>query len=281
MTMAAVPATPALAVPAASRRPGLPGALRSELTKIGSVRSTYWTLLAQAVASIAWAVLLCAATVSHWPTESAGSRAQFNAAGASLGGQVVLGELIFVVLGTLVITSEYSTGMIRTSLAVMPRRGVLYAAKAIVFAVVSFAISLVTSFAAFFTGQAILAGKHINATLGQPGVLRAVLLSAAVVTVFGLLAYGTGAVIRHTAGAITAILGVVFLLPALAQALPASWYQDLDRWLPGAGALSPIAMSAPPISAHLFPAWGEFAVFSGYAVVLLAAGAWSFIRRDA
>ena len=269
------------AVPAAARRPGLPGTLQSELTKIWSVRSTYWTLLAQAVVSVAWAVLFCAGTASHWATESARSRADFNAAGASLAGQVALGELIIVVLGALVITSEYSTGMISTSLAAMPRRGVLYAAKAMVFAAVSFTISLVTSFAAFFTGQAILASKHIGTTLAQPGVLRAVLLSAAIVTVFGLLAYGCGAVIRHTAGAITAILGVVFLLPALAQALPVSWYQDIVRWLPGAEALSPISRSTAPLSGHLFSAWGEFAVFSGYAVVLLALGAWSFIRRDA
>jgi ABC-2 type transport system permease protein len=263
------------AVPAAAKRPGLPDTLRSELTKIASVRSTYWTLLAQVVASIAWAVLNCAGIVSH------GAGSDFNAAEASLTGQVALGELIIVVLGALVITSEYSTGMIRTSLAVMPRRGVLYAAKAIVFAVVTLTISLVTSFVAFFVGQAILSGKHYNTTLAQPGVLRAVLLSAAIVAVFGLIAYGTGAIIRHTAGAITAILGVIFLLPALGQALPNTWFADLERWLPGGGALSPIASSAPPISDHLFSAWGEFAVFSGYAAVLLAVGAWLFIRRDA
>jgi ABC-2 type transport system permease protein len=277
MTTAAVPATPARirAVPAAAKRPGLPGTLRSELTKILSVRSTYWTLLAQVVASIAWAVLNCAGIVSH------GASPGFNAAEASLTGQVALGELIIVVLGALVITSEYSTGMIRTSLAVMPRRGVLYAAKAIVFAAVTLTISLVTSFVAFFVGQAILSSKHYNTTLVQPGVLRAVLLSAAIVAVFGLLAYGAGAIIRHSAGAITAILGVIFLIPALAQALPNSWFADVVRWLPGGQALSPIARSAPPISDHLFSAWGEFAVFSGYAAVLLAVGAWLFIRRDA
>lgn len=277
MTTAAVPATPARirAVPAAAKRPGLPDTLRSELTKILSVRSTYWTLLAQVVASIAWAVLNCAGIVSH------GAGSDFNAAEASLTGQVALGELIIVVLGALVITSEYSTGMIRTSLAVMPRRGVLYAAKAIVFAAVTLTIALVTSFVAFFVGQAILSGKHYNTTLAQPGVLRAVLLSAAIVAVFGLLAYGAGAIIRHSAGAITAILGVIFLIPALAQALPNSWFADVVRWLPGGEALNPIASSAPPISDHLFSAWGEFAVFSGYAAVLLALGAWLFIRRDA
>ena len=284
MTTTAVPAVPARvrAVPPVSRRPGLPGALRSELIKIRSVRSTYWTLLAQALASIAWAALFCAGTVSHWATESPQDQAQFNAAHASLMGQVALGELIIVVLGALVITSEYSTGMIRTSLAVMPRRGVLYAAKAIVFAGVTLTISLITSFVAFFVGQAILASKHINTTLAQPGVLRAVLLSAAVVTVFGLLAYGGGAIIRHTAGAITSILGVIFLIPALAQALPTNWFQAIVRWLPGGQALMPIARaSSVPPGNHLFSAWGEFAVFSGYAAILLALGAWLFIRRDA
>lgn len=272
------------AVPPAARRPGLPETLRSELTKLGSVRSTYWTLLAQVVASVAWAVVDCAGIVSHWSQQPPGAHADFNAAEASLTGQVALGQVIIVVLGALVITSEYSTGMIRTSLSAMPRRGVLYTAKALALAAVSLAVSLAASFAAFFTGQAILAGKHIDTTLAQPDVPRAVLLSAVVVTVFGLFAYGLAAVIRHTAGAITAILAVLFLLPTLEQALPTSWYNEIVRWIPGSTALSPVARSAPSppaLAPHLFPAWGEFAVFCGYAAVLLAAGAWSFLRRDA
>jgi ABC-type transport system involved in multi-copper enzyme maturation permease subunit len=249
--------------------------MRSELTKILSVRSTYWTLLAQAVASIGWAVMACAGAAAR------GTSPGFDPTGQSLLGQVALGELIIVVLGALVITSEYSTGMIRTSLAVMPRRGVLYAAKALVFAAVTLTISLVTSFLDFFIGQAILSTKHYNATLTQPGVLRAVLLSAAILTVFGLLAYGAGAVIRHSAGAITSILGLIFLVPLLAEALPAPWFDALVRWLPGGAALTPIARAATPSAGYLFNAWGEFAVFSGYAVVMLALGAWCFIRRDA
>jgi len=263
-------------VPPATRRPGLAETMRSEFIKIGSVRSTYWTLLAQAVAAIAFAGLNCAGIVTH-----GGQGPEFNPAQASLLGQVGIGELIIVVLGALVITSEYSTGMIRTSLAVMPRRGVLYSAKAVVFTAVSLAVSLVTSLAAFFTGQAILAGKHIDTTLAQPYALRAVLLSAAVVTVFGLLAYGAGAIIRNTAGAITAILGVIFLLPLLIQALPSTWFQNLERWLPGGPALTPISAGWARSADHLFSAWGEFAVFCGYAAVLLAVGGWLFCRRDA
>ncbi|HEX6527468.1 MAG TPA: ABC transporter permease subunit [Streptosporangiaceae bacterium] len=266
--------TPAVAP--AARQPGLAETMRSEFIKIRSVRSTYWTLLALVLASIAWAAFDCAGIVSNWPRDMG-----FNPADASLTGQVGLGELIIVTLGALVITSEYSTGMIRTSLTVMPRRGVLYAAKAIVFAAVSLAVSLITSFAAFFTGQIILSGKHINTTLAQPFALRAVLLSAAVVTVFGLLAYGAGAIIRNTAGAITAILGMIFLIPLLAQALPNAWFQDLQRWLPGGSALNPISAGRAHGTDHLFSAWGEFAVFGGYAAVLLAVGAWLFCRRDA
>ena len=95
---------------------------------------------------------------------------------------------------------------------------------------------------------------------------------------------GEGALIRHTAGAITAILGVLFLLPLLGQALPSSWYNEIVQWLPSATALGPITSSAPPppaVAPHLYSAWGEFAVFCGYAAVLVAAGAWSFLRRDA
>jgi ABC-2 type transport system permease protein len=279
--MATATLTRGRAVPDLTRRPGLALTLRSELTKIRSVRSTYWTLLAQAAASIAWAAIDCGGIAAHWGAPASAGHPGFDAAQASLTGQVALGELIIVVLGALVITSEYSTGMIRTSLAVMPRRGVLYSAKAIAFAVVSLAVSVVTSFVAFFTGQVFLASKHINTTLTQPGVLRAVLLSAAVVTVFGLLAYGAGALIRHSAGAITAILGVIFLIPPLAQALPNSWFWDIMRWLPGGQALTPIFSSLSLRNPHLFSAWGEFAVFCCYALVLLAAGAWSFIRRDA
>jgi ABC-2 type transport system permease protein len=264
------------AVPPARRRPGLAETVRSEFIKIRSVRSTYWTLLAQALAAIAFAGIRCAGIVSNWPRDQ-----KFNPADASLTGQVSIGELIIVVLGALVITSEYSTGMIRTSLTVMPRRGVLYAGKAIVFTAVSLTLSVVTCLAAFFTGQAILAGKHLNTTLAQPFALRAVLLSAAVITVFGLLAYGLGAIIRNTAGAVTAILGLIFLLPLLASALPSSWFQDLERWLPGGPALIAISSGSAWSANHLFPAWGEFAVFCGYAAVLLAAGAWSFLHRDA
>ena len=121
-----------------------------------------------------------------------------------------------------------------------------------------------------------------SATLSQPGVLRAVLASALYIALSGLFAFALGAIVRSTAGAITAAFGLLFLLPQLAKALPSSWYADLVRWLPGGNSVGAFtgtnSASAAP---HLFSAWGEFAVFGGSTVVLLIIGALLFSRRDA
>lgn len=273
MTTAAITAR-TRAVPAAAKRPGLPGTLRSELTKIVSVRSTYWTLLAQVLASIGWAVLNCAGVASH------GIGPDFNAAEASLTGQVALGELIIVVLGALVITSEYSTGMIRTSLTAMPRRTVVYAAKATVFTVVALAVTFVAAFISFFLGQVLLGSTHDTATLSQPNVLRAVVGSALYVTLCGLFAFTIGAILRHTAGAITAVIGLLFVIPILVHLLPQSWYQDIQRWLPDAAGRA-LSVTVGPSPDHLFSPWSQYAVFAIYTAVLLVIGAVLFRKRDA
>ena len=162
----------ARAVPAPSHRSGIRGTLRSELTKLRSVRSTYWTLILLVLVGVAWSITFCAGTASHW---SASQRAGFDPTQSSIVGMAQLGQLVIIVLGALAITSEYSTGMIRTSLTVMPRRGVLYASKAAVFAAAALVIAVPTGFACFFIGQALLTPTHLTAALSQPGVLRAVI----------------------------------------------------------------------------------------------------------
>jgi ABC-2 type transport system permease protein len=261
---------------AQDRPAGWAGTLRSELTKIRSVRSTYWTLLVLMAVGIGFSIADCAGTATHF---AAGQ--QIDATQDSVGGMILLGQLIIVVLGSLVITSEYSTGMIRTSLTVMPRRGVLYGAKAAVFGVITLAIAFVTSFAAFFIGQALLASTHQSATLATPGALRAVIISALFATLCGLMAYSIGAIIRHTAGAMTTAYALFLLLPQLAKALPNAWYADVVRWLPGGDAVSSLTSTVGGTRPGLFPPWGELAVFAGYAVVLLAVGAVLFRKRDA
>ena len=270
------------AVPPQDLRTALTGTLRSEVTKIRSVRSTYWSLFLLVAVGIAWSVLFCAGEASRWPHMSAQDRVGFDPAQASVVGLALLGQLVIVVLGTLSITSEYSTGMIRTSLTVMPRRWVLCAAKAAVFTAIALVVAFLTSFAAFFVGQALLSSTHVGATLPQPNVLRAVTGTALYVALCGLFSFGLGAILRSTAGAMAAAYGLLFLVPQLAKALPSTWYADVVRWLPGGDVVNTITSTKGASSSpHMFSAWGEFAVFGAYTVVVLAVGAVLFARRDA
>lgn len=254
----------------------------SEFTKIRSVRSTYWSLLLLVLAAVAWCAVYAIATVKQWPRMSPLDRTSFDATQDSVLGLALLGQLVIVVLGALMITSEYTTGMIRTSLTVLPRRAVLYWSKLAVFASVSLVLSLATSVSVFFLGKALLAPAHVTMGLSQPTQLRSVLITALYVEVCGLLAYGVGAIVRNTAGALTIAYGVLALLPELLKALPTPVYQATVRWIPGGDALAVMTSTAgnsnPP---HMFGAWAELAVFAGYATVLVLIGATQFRHRDA
>jgi len=278
MATTTVPSLKLSTLPPATGRAGLPGALRSEFTKLRSVRSTYWTLLALVVVSIGIGAAISAGSANqpHSPGDG------FDATQVSLIAFFELGQLVIAVLGALTITSEYSTGMIRTSLTAMPRRGTVYAAKAAVFGAVALVVSLVTSFLAFFVGQAILHGT-VHATLSQPDVLRAIVGSALFVTVVGLIAFGVGAIIRHSAGAITTVIGMMFIIPIIVQVLPQTWRYDLIRFLPDSAGrvISITVMPSGGEVYHMWSAWPQFAVTAVYAVVLLAIGAYLFRKRDA
>jgi ABC-2 type transport system permease protein len=271
------PVAPQRLLPPETGRAGFAGALRSEFTKIRSTRSTYWTLLALIVVCIGIGALASAGTAAH---PNGISRASFDATQQSLAGLYV-GQLVIAALGALTITSEYSTGMIRTSLAVQPRRGVVFAAKAVVFAAVTLVTGLIASFGSFFIGQALLSGHHLSATLGEPNVLRAVIGGALFLTACGMLAYGLGALLRHTAGAISAAIGLLFVLTVLVQFLPQSWQNGVDKWMPALAGSQIWATKVVPGGTHQFPAWGGFAVLAGWAVAALIAGLVVFRTRDA
>lgn len=266
---------PRAALPAPAGRAGFGGALRGEFTKIRSVRSTYWTLLTLVIVTVGIGALTCLGAVSR----GADHGPNFDPAFRSLVG-LYLGQLIIAVLGALTITSEYATGMIRTSLAVQPRRGTLFAAKAVVFAVVSLVTGLLASFASFFIGQAILSSKHLNTTLSQPHVLRAVIGGGLFLAVCGLLSFGLGAILRHTAAAITAAIGLLFVLTIVSNFLPQSWQVHVDKWIP-ANAGSQIWTVVTDPTAHLFSAWTGFGVFVAYAAIAIGAGFILFRKRDA
>jgi ABC-2 type transport system permease protein len=267
-------------LPPPAGRAGLGGTLRSEFTKIRSVRSTYWTLLVLLVVSVGIGAAISAGTAASWSHTSPSDRATFDATQASIAGLFYLGQLVIVVLGALVCTSEYSTGMIRTSLTAMPRRVTVYAAKAVVFAVIALVVTLVAAFVAFFLGQALLASTHASVTLSGPDVLRAVIGSALYVTLCGLFAFAAGSIMRHTAATISSIIGLLFVIPILIHLLPSSWYNDIDRWLPDAAGRA-ISATIGGQDPHLFSPWAQFAVFAVYTAILLVAGAVLFAKRDA
>ena len=268
------------ALPPASGRAGFRGTLNSEFTKIRSVRSTYWTLLVLLAVSIGIGAAITGGTAANWSHMGPSDRASFDPTQASVAGLFYLGQLVIVVLGAMTLTAEYSTGMIRTSLTAMPRRVVMYSSKVVVFAIVALVVTFIAAFISFYLGQALLASTHDTATLSQPNVLRAVVGSALYVTLCGLFAFAVGAIVRHTAGTITAVIGVLFVVPILAHLLPQSWYQDVDRWLPDAAGRA-ISATVGGQDVHLFSPWSQFAVFAVYTAVLLVVGAVLFRRRDA
>jgi ABC-type transport system involved in multi-copper enzyme maturation permease subunit len=291
-------------VPHPRGRAGFTGALRSEFTKIRSVRSTYWTLLALVVACVGIGALISWAQTERIVRISSGTtlrgqpiphgavhsvlanviaETRSSAVSISLFG-LLIGQLIIVVLGALTITSEYSTSMIRTSLTTMPRRGTVFAAKGVVFGAVALVTGLVTSFLAFFAGQAILATQHVNATLGQPDVLRGVIGGGLFLAVCGLLSFGIGAMLRHTAGAITTGIGLMFVVMILTNFLPSppsGWLgqADFDKWIPfyaGSHIWQNQMLGVNP-----FSPWIGFGVFCAYAAAAIIGGLILFLRRDA
>ncbi len=263
------------ALPAPQGRVGFGGALRSEFTKIRSVRSTYWTLLAMVVVTVGFGALASWGAASHANQLDA----SFDATQRSLGG-LYISQLIIAVLGALAITSEYSTGMIRTALSAQPRRGTVFAAKTVVFAGVALVTGLVTSFLSFFLGQALMSSKHINATLGQPHVLRAVIGGGLFLAACGLLAYGLGMIFRHTAGAVTAAIGLLFVLTVVVNFLPEAWQEHVNKWTPALAGSAVWAVKQTPDAFNL-GAWQGFGVLCAYAAVALVVGLVVFLRRDA
>ncbi len=254
--------------------PTFASVVRSEFTKIRSVRSTYWTLLVLVIVTVGFGALASfgATRSQHGPF--------FDATQRSLGG-LYISQLVIGVLGVLVISSEYSTGMIRTTLTTMPRRGLMIAAKALVFAIVAFVTGLITCFASFFLGQAIMSSHHISASLSQPNVLRAVIGGALFLTACGMLAFGLGLLLRHTAGAITTVVGLLFVVTILVNFLPSSWQNHVDKWMPADAGTQIWATIPSQGQPPAFAPWTGFAVLCGYAAIALIAGMILFRKRDA
>jgi ABC-2 type transport system permease protein len=258
-------------------RYGLVDLLRSEWIKLRTVRSTMWTLGLTILLGVAIAVLATAETRANWSTMTPASQAGYDPIGSSLIG-VYFGQLTIGVLGILAMSAEFGTGTIRATFSAAPRRPLVLAAKALVFAAVALVISEITAFASFFLGQAILTAPAAHATIASPGALRAVAGSGLFLCVTGLLALGLATIIRHTAGAICAFAGIMLVLPLLVQQLPASLDNDLSRYMPLR--IGATIVSGPPL-ANTFSPWAGLLLLCGYAAVLLSIGGVVLAKRDA
>ena len=254
---------------------GFRAVAQMEWQKLRTVRSTWYIVAIFAVTMIGLAML--ALSHDNYPQMSAADRASFDPTHDAFLG-LVLGQLLLGVLGVLAITTEFSSGMIRATFAAVPSRPLVLAAKAAVLGAVTLAAGEISAFAAFLAGQAMLKAPAPHAALGEPGVLRAAAMAGAYPVLIALISLGIGAIIRHTAGAICAVFGVVFVLPLLIFSLGSSVQNTAQKFLPDTMRNSLIAVK--PV-AHMLSPGLTFGLLCAYAMVALAAGAWALARRDA
>lgn len=248
----------------------------SEWVKLASVRSTWVTLLVTVVLGVGVGTLIShlagsrylqdRITHSTWDPTAVSFRA------------LAIAQLAIAVLGTLAVTSEYGTGSIRITLTAVPRRGRLLAAKATVFAVVALIVGEVTAFAAFLLGQAAIGSSAPRATLGQPDVLRAVIGAGLYLALIGLLAVAVGTALRNTAAAISAMVALLFVLPGIVQALPASWSNVITEWWPTQAGSQVYAVHR---DAHSLAAWSGFAVLVVFIALVFVLAQWVIAKHDA
>jgi len=264
-----------------SRRVGFGHLLLTEWTKIRSVRSTLWTLIIFAVVSLGLTGLIT------WLTIRALNNGQADRRSSGIGGDPVnfilgtglgLGQLAICVLGVLVITSEYSSGTIRASILAVPHRIPVLVAKGVVFSVLVFVVGEVVVFGSYFIGAAIV-HSHFPVSLSQPGVTRAVIGSGLYLTVLGLFALAIGSLIRHTAGAITTVIGLVLVIFNLTQLLPGSWGAHIHAYMPTVAGL--LITQDQQQAGQLLTPWQGFGVFCAWTALLLVVGAYLLKRRDA
>jgi ABC-2 type transport system permease protein len=249
----------------------------SEWTKLRSLRSTRWSLLAAVLLTILFPVLFAALTSSHWGSMSAHERADRHPLDIALAG-VNVSQLAIAVLGVLVITGEYSTGMIRSSFAAVPKRLPVLWAKTAVFAVVALLLMIPPVVTAFFASQAILSRHDIlQISFSHPGVARSVIGGAVYLMLVGVFALGIGAIVRNTAGAIATFAGIFFVIPPLMNILPSSWNHAISKYLPSEAGRQVFSLTHDANS--LSPGWGGL-LFVGYCALVLAIAAVLLVRRD-
>jgi MFS family permease len=246
----------------------------SEWTKLRSLRSSRITLLIAVGLVIGLGLLIPWISVANWRAGS--SPDDVNVVARSLGG-IFLAQLAFAVLGVMLVTGEYTTGMIRATFAAVPKRLPVLWAKLGVFLAVTLALGMLSCLVAFLGGQAIFAAKHADASLGDPHVLRAVLGAGLFLALIGALGVGLGALLRNTAAAVATVTALLFVLPTVVGVMPESWANRIGPYLPTEAGTAIIDVHPGP---HELAPWTGIGVVCAYAAVATAAAAIMLVRRD-
>jgi hypothetical protein len=251
--------------------------VRAEWTKLRSVRSSVWTLLATVGLAIGFGAIIGASQMSSWDNLDPAERMRFDPTSFSLSG-LFLAQLAVGVLGVLIVTSEYATGQIRATFSATPQRLTVLTAKAFTFAAVVLITGLGASVGAFYVGQAVFASNDLAASIGDPGVMRAVIGGALYLMGIGLLGVGIGTIMRRTAGATAALVALLFIVPIVTGFMPSSFQEAVGKYLPAQAGMA--IFNVIPDARALSP-WVGFAVLIAYATTALAIGGVVLLRRDA
>jgi hypothetical protein len=277
MNAAAFPAGP----PIRTRHVTQARVVLSEWTKFRSLRSTVYTFAVGVGATIVFAIVPAVINATRWSTMSLQDKLAFNPLETSLIG-INVAQLAIGVLGVLVITGEYSTGMIRATFTAVPKRLPVLWAKVGVYGMVTLIVSIPATLIAFFSAQSILAGhtlfgRDISLSISDPGVARVVVGGALYLTLAGLFGLGLGAIVRNTAGGIGAFVAILFVIPPVLTLLPSSWDDAISPYLPSNAGQAIMQFG---VSDHTLGPWTGLALFTGYSAGALAAAAVLLWRRD-
>ncbi|MBL3666552.1 ABC transporter permease [Streptomyces sp. M2CJ-2] len=250
--------------------------VRSEWTKIRSVASTVWTLSLAVVVTIALGMLISALSAHEFDNMSPQSRLSFDPTFISFAG-TSLGQLAMIVFGVLVVSNEYSTGMIRTSLAAVPQRGAFLAGKLGVATALALVVSMVTSFAAFFLGQAML-GEH-KAAIGDEGVLRAVIGGGLYMTLIAVFSMGVATMLRSPMLSLGILMPFFFLISNILANVDAT--KKVGRFLPDQAGSRIMQVVTPLDDDTPYGPWGGLGIMALWVLAALVGGYLVLRRRDA
>ncbi|MFD9326887.1 MULTISPECIES: ABC transporter permease [unclassified Streptomyces] len=250
--------------------------IQSEWTKIRSVASTIWTLSLAAVVTVALGILISLLSKNEFDNMSAKDQLSFDPTFISFAG-MSLGQLAMIVFGVLVVSNEYSTGMIRTSLSAVPQRGTFLFSKIAVATVLAFVVGIITSFVAFFLGQAML-GSH-KASIGDPGVLRAVIGGGLYMTLIAVFSMGVATMLRSPMLSLGILMPFFFLISNILGAVSAT--KKVGRYLPDQAGSKIMQVVTPIDDDTPYGPWGGLAIMVAWVAVAVVGGYVLLKKRDA